>query len=152
MKKRNVIMSTAVAGVLTLAMAPTAAIAEASTTSTKPASAMGSGDTAAGQPKSNQFWWPDQLELAALRDQDTRSNPMGEDFDYAQAFNTLDLDAVKQDIDKLLTTSQDWWPADYGNYSDMGPFSSACRGIARAPTAPWMAAVAVMAASSASIP
>jgi catalase-peroxidase len=80
---------------------------------------MGSGKVADGQPKSNQFWWPNQLELGALRDHDSRSNPMGEDFDYAQAFNTLDLDVVKQDIDKLLTTSQDWWPADYGNY---GPF------------------------------
>ena len=119
MKKRNAIMSTAVAGVLALSMAPLTAIGETSTTVSKPAGAMGSGKVADGQPKSNQFWWPNQLELGALRDHDSRSNPMGEDFDYAQAFNTLDLDAVKQDIDKLLTTSQDWWPADYGNY---GPF------------------------------
>ena len=119
MKKRNAIMSTAVAGVLALSMAPLTAIGETSTTVSKPAGAMGSGTVADGQPKSNQFWWPNQLELGALRDHDSRSNPMGEDFDYAQAFNTLDLDVVKQDIDKLLTTSQDWWPADYGNY---GPF------------------------------
>ena len=119
MKKRNAIMSTAVAGVLALSMAPITANGETSTTVSKPAGAMGSGNVADGQPKSNQFWWPNQLELSALRDHDSRSNPMGEDFDYAQAFNTLDLAAVKKDIDKLLTTSQDWWPADYGNY---GPF------------------------------
>ncbi|GAA6138530.1 catalase/peroxidase HPI [Arenicella sp. 4NH20-0111] len=69
--------------------------------------------------KSNQFWWPDQLDLTSLRDQDARSNPLGQDFNYAQAFNKLDLKAVKSDVDELLTTSQDWWPADFGNY---GPF------------------------------
>lgn len=69
--------------------------------------------------KSNQFWWPDQLNLSPLRDHDNRSNPLGDDFDYAAAFLDLDLNAVKADIDTLLTTSQDWWPADFGNY---GPF------------------------------
>jgi len=69
--------------------------------------------------KSNQFWWPDQLDLSPLRDHDIRSNPLGEEFNYAKAFESLDLDAAKKDIDVLLTTSQDWWPADYGNY---GPF------------------------------
>lgn len=74
----------------------------------------------AGQPKPNQFWWPDQLDLSALRDHDDRSNPYhGDDFDYATAFKQLDYDQLKQDIDQLLTTSQDWWPADFGNY---GPF------------------------------
>jgi catalase-peroxidase len=64
-------------------------------------------------------WWPNKLDLAALRQGDAASNPYGEDFDYAAEFATLDLDAVKADIEKVLTTSQPWWPADYGNY---GPF------------------------------
>jgi len=85
----------------------------------KPKGAVGSGLAKAGQAKSNQFWWPDQLDLSALRDHDSRSNPLGEDYNYADAFNGLDLAAAKNDIDTLLTTSQDWWPADFGNY---GPF------------------------------
>jgi len=72
-----------------------------------------------GAPQSAQFWWPDHLDLSPLRQHDARSNPLGGDFDYAKAFATLDLQAVKDDIKKTLTTSQDWWPADYGNY---GPF------------------------------
>lgn len=72
-----------------------------------------------GQPRSNQFWWPDQLDLSSLRDHDKRSNPYGDNFDYAKEFAKLDLDAVKKDVNDVLTTSQDWWPADYGNY---GPF------------------------------
>ena len=68
---------------------------------------------------SNQDWWPNRLDLSALRQNDAGSNPYGENFDYAAEFATLDLDAVKQDIEKVLTTSQSWWPADYGNY---GPF------------------------------
>ena len=74
---------------------------------------------AQGEPKPNQFWWPENLNLSALRDHGVESNPMGEDFNYAQAFASLDLDAVKKDIESVLITSQDWWPADYGHY---GPF------------------------------
>jgi catalase-peroxidase len=74
---------------------------------------------AQGEPTPNQFWWPDQLDLSPLRQHAAESNPLGENFDYAKAFLSLDLNAVKQDIAKVLTTSQDWWPADYGNY---GPF------------------------------
>ncbi|WP_345551456.1 catalase/peroxidase HPI [Microbulbifer aestuariivivens] len=72
-----------------------------------------------GQPKSNQFWWPDQLDLAPLRDHDKDSSPLGEDFNYAEAFSKLDLKAVKQDIETILKTSQDWWPADYGHYGPL---------------------------------
>ena len=74
---------------------------------------------AQGMAKSNQFWWPEQLDLSPLRAHGAESNPMGDDFNYAAEFATLDLDAVKKDIEALMTESQDWWPADYGHY---GPF------------------------------
>ncbi len=67
----------------------------------------------------NRYWWPNQLDLSPLRKHSEKSNPMSDGFDYATEFNSLDLDEVKKDIDTLLTNSQDWWPADYGNY---GPF------------------------------
>lgn len=86
---------------------------------TKPKGPTGTGMAMQGQAKTNQFWWPDQLNLAPLRDHDERSNPYGENFNYAEAFNSLDLAAAKKDIDTLLAESQDWWPADFGNY---GPF------------------------------
>ncbi|MCB9886453.1 MAG: catalase/peroxidase HPI [Planctomycetes bacterium] len=68
---------------------------------------------------SNGDWWPNQLNLAILDQNSPASNPMGEKFDYAAEFAKLDLDAVKKDIAKTLTTSQDWWPADYGNYGGL---------------------------------
>ena len=71
------------------------------------------------EPRPNQFWWPDQLDLSPLRQNDPGSNPLGADFNYAKAFATLDLNAVKADLKAVLTTSQEWWPSDYGNY---GPF------------------------------
>ena len=74
---------------------------------------------AEGMAKSNKFWWPDQVDLSPLRDHGATSNPLGEDFDYAAAYASLDLAAVKKDIDAVMTDSQDWWPADWGNY---GPF------------------------------
>ncbi|WP_432093350.1 catalase/peroxidase HPI [Streptomyces sp. bgisy100] len=67
----------------------------------------------------NRQWWPDRLNLKILAKNPAVSNPLGEDFDYAEAFKALDLPAVKQDIAEVLTTSQDWWPADFGHY---GPF------------------------------
>src|ERR1700733_8032323 len=75
--------------------------------------------SAEGAPRPNQFWWPEQLDLSPLRQHAAESNPLRENFDYTKAFLSLDIKAVKQDIAKVLTTSQDWWPADYGNY---GPF------------------------------
>jgi catalase-peroxidase len=77
------------------------------------------GQTYTTEARTNKDWWPNQLDLSPLRKHSEKSDPMGDDFDYAQAFGSLDLDSVKADIDTLLTTSQDWWPADYGNY---GPF------------------------------
>ena len=68
---------------------------------------------------SNKDWWPDQLNLSILHQHDTKSNPMGEDFDYKSEFEKLDYFALKQDLLDLMTDSQDWWPADYGHY---GPF------------------------------
>jgi catalase-peroxidase len=79
----------------------------------------GQGPKVAGAGTSNQDWWPNQLNLNALRQHSTLSNPLGNDFNYAEEFNSLDLNALKQDITELMTTSQDWWPADYGHY---GPF------------------------------
>jgi len=74
---------------------------------------------AEGEAKSNQFWWPNSLDLSPLRDQSPLSDPMGEDFDYAAEFESLDLEAVKADIEAVMTTSQDWWPADYGHYGPL---------------------------------
>ncbi len=68
---------------------------------------------------SNQYWWPDQLNLKVLRQNSPLSDPMGEDFDYAEAVKSLDVDALKQDIEEVMTTSQDWWPADYGHYGPL---------------------------------
>ena len=68
---------------------------------------------------SNQHWWPNQLNLKSLHQNSPLSDPMGKDFNYAEEFKTLDLDALKKDIDELMTTSQDWWPADYGHYGPL---------------------------------
>ncbi|NLV00658.1 catalase/peroxidase HPI [Marinomonas sp. UCMA 3892] len=72
-----------------------------------------------GRGTSNKDWWPNQLNLNILHQHSPKSNPMGEDFDYAKEFNSLDLEAIRQDLFALMTDSQDWWPADYGHY---GPF------------------------------
>jgi catalase-peroxidase len=67
----------------------------------------------------NRDWWPNQLNLRILAKNPVEANPMGEEFNYAEAFESLDLDAVKKDIEEVLTTSQDWWPADYGHYGPL---------------------------------
>ena len=103
MKKYHVFISVAIAALMAISLSTTVS---ASTVDK-------------GEAKLNQFWWPEQLNLSPLRAHSSESNPFGKDFHYAKAFRTLDLPAVKKDINALLTTSQDWWPADYGNY---GPF------------------------------
>ena len=77
------------------------------------------GNALNNEKTSNEYWWPNQLDLSPLRKHSEKSNPMTNGFDYAKEFNSLDLDALKSDINTLLTTSQEWWPSDYGNY---GPF------------------------------
>jgi catalase-peroxidase len=74
---------------------------------------------AAGGGMSNRDWWPERLDLSPLRQHSPTSNPMGDDFNYAEEFKKLDLEAVKADLKALMTSSQPWWPADYGHY---GPF------------------------------
>ncbi len=78
-----------------------------------------SGSPAAGRGTSNRDWWPEQLNLKILHQHSALSDPMGEEFDYAAEFKTLDLAAVKKDLYKLMTDSQEWWPADYGHYGGL---------------------------------
>ncbi len=74
---------------------------------------------AQGRPQSNQDWWPNQLDLSVLRQNERRPDAMGDDFDYAAAFASLDVDALKRDVMEVMTNSQDWWPADYGHYGPL---------------------------------
>ena len=78
-----------------------------------------SGQVLKSNGNTNRDWWPNQLDLTVLRQHGELSNPMGEAFDYSEAFSSLDYEALKSDIEATLTDSQDWWPADFGNY---GPF------------------------------
>jgi len=71
------------------------------------------------RPHTNRDWWPNQLDLSVLHQHSAKSNPMGEDFDYAEEFKSLDVDALRRDLIDLMTTSQDWWPADYGHYGPL---------------------------------
>jgi catalase-peroxidase len=73
----------------------------------------------AHRPRKNQDWWPNQLDLSVLHQHTPVSNPMDPDFDYAEEFKSLDLDALKRDIVEVMTTSQEWWPADYGHYGPL---------------------------------
>jgi catalase-peroxidase len=70
-------------------------------------------------PRTNHDWWPNQLDLSVLRRHSPLTDPMGEDFDYAREFATLDLEALKRDLIELMGTSQDWWPSDYGHYGPL---------------------------------
>ncbi|MFG1952039.1 catalase/peroxidase HPI [Micromonospora sp. NPDC048830] len=71
------------------------------------------------RPRTNQDWWPNQLNLQVLHQHSPRANPMGEDFDYAEEFRSLDVAELKRDLLEVMTTSQDWWPADYGHYGPL---------------------------------
>ncbi len=114
--KKSITLS-AMASVVALALYGQASANEG--TISKPQGAIGVGKVAHGQAKPNSFWWPDQINLSSLRDHDLRSNPFGDNFDYKKAFANLDMDALKKDIDSVLTDSQDWWPADWGNYGPL---------------------------------
>ena len=94
----------------------TLALSQTSFASETPVPVQGATDR---QSMSNQFWWPERLDLAPLRQHALESNPLDSSFDYAKEFKKLDLKAVKKDIEVLMKTPQDWWPADYGHY---GPF------------------------------
>src|ERR1039457_4922057 len=85
--------------------------------STCPVSGGANTHLAGSEP--NEKWWPNQLNLKLLHQYSTLANPMDGDYDYAEEFKTLDLDAVKRDIEAVMTTSQDWWPADYGHYGPL---------------------------------
>ena len=89
------------------------------TTEKKCPFASGAGSHTVSGAQGNSAWWPNQLNLKMLHQQSSKSNPMGQAFNYAEEFKTLDLDAVVNDLRALMTDSQDWWPADYGHY---GPF------------------------------
>ena len=81
--------------------------------------AHGAPRTRGGSRRGNRDWWPEQLSLTTLNQHSTRANPMDGEFNYAEAFKTLDLDAVIQDLHALMTDSQDWWPADFGHYGGL---------------------------------
>ena len=76
----------------------------------------GSNEQHTNSARSNRDWWPEQINLNILHQHDRKSNPMGENFDYAEEFKKLDYDSLKKDLNELMTDSQDWWPADYGHY------------------------------------
>ena len=117
MKATKILKYSSIAGVLALTLNSQAMAADGQMS--KPKGAAGVGKVAPHQAKSNLFWWPNQLDLSSLRDHDSRSNPFGEQFSYKEAFAKLDMDALKKDIDSVLTDSQDWWPADWGNYGPL---------------------------------
>ena len=72
-----------------------------------------------GRPHTNQDWWPDQVDLSVLHKNDPQASPLGDDYNYAEEFKKLDVEALKRDVIEVLTTSQDWWPADFGHYGPL---------------------------------
>ncbi|MDJ0625441.1 MAG: catalase/peroxidase HPI [Candidatus Caenarcaniphilales bacterium] len=108
MKKSNLLLNTSIAGLFAVSISfSTLATPSLNTSVSK------------GEAKTNQFWWPKQLNLSPLRAHSPESNPMGEGLNYSEEFKSLDLEALKKEIGSLLTNSQDWWPADYGNYGPL---------------------------------
>ncbi len=81
--------------------------------------AISAPEPTAHRPMTNQDWWPNQVDVSVLHAQSNKANPLGADFDYAKEFAKLDVDAVKRDLIDMMTTSQDWWPADYGHYGGL---------------------------------
>jgi len=79
----------------------------------------GANGTRTARARSNRDWWPNQLSLEILHQNSPLSNPMGKEFNYAEEFKKLDLAALQKDIEAVMTTSQDWWPADYGHYGPL---------------------------------
>ncbi len=89
------------------------------TTETKCPVMNGANGSRTTGPRSNRDWWPNQLKLEILHQNSPLANPLGKEFNYAEEFKTLDLDALQKDIEAVMTTSQDWWPADYGHYGPL---------------------------------
>src|SRR5436305_9392667 len=89
------------------------------TTETKSPVTNGVNGTGTPRARSNRDWWPNQLNLEILHQNSPLSNPMGKEFNYPEEFKKLDLDALKKDVEAVMTTSQDWWPADYGHYGPL---------------------------------
>ena len=117
MKATKALKYSAIAGFFALTLNSYGVSAEGKIS--KPKGATGMGKTSPHQAKSNLFWWPNQIDVSRLRDHDSRSNPLGENFNYKDAFAELDMAALRQDINSVLTDSQDWWPADWGNYGPL---------------------------------
>jgi len=76
-------------------------------------------EPATHRPRGNKDWWPNQLDLSVLHQHSSRSNPLDPGFSYKEAFQSLDVEALKRDLTELMTTSQDWWPADHGHYGGL---------------------------------
>src|SRR6202035_1670338 len=83
------------------------------------APAIASPTPKAHRPLTNQDWWPNQVDLSILKKHAPQASPMGDDFNYAQEFSKLDVEALKRDMFELMTNSQEWWPADYGHYGPL---------------------------------